>query len=138
MLFRSPQKVKIYWDHAFYHGKYYCYFGVIPAIGHAVKLSVDNGRTGDNNQEGPKLRIIHVRVVVIEGHMTRNKVCTILDTQQNYQRQKSNQRVDQVVDKGALAADLIEVEAVVGDRERNVEYQEKQRVGEEGKSRGGR
>ena len=28
----GPQVIKIYWDHAFYHGKYYCYFGVIPAI----------------------------------------------------------------------------------------------------------
>lgn len=24
--------VPIYWDHAFYQGKYYCYFGVIPAV----------------------------------------------------------------------------------------------------------
>ena len=24
--------MKVFWDHAFYHGKYYCYFGVIPAI----------------------------------------------------------------------------------------------------------
>ena len=24
--------MKVYWDHAFYNGKYYCYFGVIPAI----------------------------------------------------------------------------------------------------------
>ena len=23
---------KIFWDHAFYHGKYYCYFGVVPAV----------------------------------------------------------------------------------------------------------
>lgn len=27
----SPD-VPIYWDHAFYHGKYYCYFGVAPAV----------------------------------------------------------------------------------------------------------
>ena len=24
--------IPIYWDHAFYKGKYYCYFGVVPAI----------------------------------------------------------------------------------------------------------
>ena len=23
---------KVFWDHAFYHGRYYCYFGVVPAV----------------------------------------------------------------------------------------------------------
>lgn len=27
-----PQEHTFYWDHAYYNGKYYCYFGIVPAI----------------------------------------------------------------------------------------------------------
>ncbi len=40
----GPQKVKIYWDHAFYHGKYYCYFGVIPAIVFFMPFEIMTGK----------------------------------------------------------------------------------------------
>ena len=33
-----------FWDHAFYHGKYYCYFGVVPAIVFFMPYEMITGR----------------------------------------------------------------------------------------------
>ena len=41
---QSNPGMKVFWDHAFYNGKYYCYFGVIPAIVFFMPFEIITGK----------------------------------------------------------------------------------------------
>ena len=66
--------MKVFWDHAFYHGKYYCYFGVIPAIVFFMPFEI---LTGGKEMESCWAILIAVLIAAAFATLLLIRMCKI-------------------------------------------------------------